>query len=281
MKKAVFGVAAAAVVAAMTSFGAERAVWTFDNPKPVIASDERGDGAMRTVWTMENRMPGTLGLEVGVGAMGSPLPSPVSVDGGDSSIWQAGLGLRLGLLDDLAVTATFPMRGWSIDGQGSEKGFGDIELGAQYRFWEDIFDYAWFIPHASMTLPTGDEDKMLGTGDVDGRVGISAGTTVEDVWHFAADVSWIIRDFEDDDNKDYGTVQGSLSVIYDLDEQASLVAEGTLLDYALDPDESVTVSGHIGLAYDFSTGLSLLMFAGATTGSGEGIYGGGHLVYSF
>ena len=42
-----------------------------------------------------------------------------------------------------------------------------------------------------------------------------------------------------------------------------------------------TVSGHAGLAYDFSSRLSLLMFLGATTGSGDGAYGGGHLVFSF
>lgn len=281
MKKAMFGLAAVALCAAMTSVGAERAVWSFDNPMPVFGSDERGDGPMRTLWTMENRMPGPLGVEVGVGGMGAPLAGADIPDDGDSTVWGAGLGLRLGLLDDLALTATVPVRGWDIDGQGSKSGLGDVEVGAQFRFWEDIFDYAWIIPHASASFPTGDEDKMLGSGDVDGRVGLSAGTTVEDVWHFAADVSWILRDFEDDDDKDYGTVQGSLSLIYDLDEQASLVAEGSILDYALDPDESVTVSGHLGLAYDFSTGLSLLMFAGATTGSGEGMYGGGHLVYSF
>ncbi len=282
MKKAMFGLAAAALCAAMTSVGAERAVWSFENPMPVFSSKERGDGPMRTLWTLENRMPGAMGVEVGVGAMGTPLPESDFGETHDATAWKAGLGLRLGLLEDWALTASIPMTGWDIDGVGKEKGFGDVQVGLQYRFWEDIFDYAWFIPHATMSLPTGDEDKGLGTGDVDGRVGLSAGTTVADVWHFAADISWILRDFgEDDDNKDYGVVQAALSLIFDLDEQASLVAEGTYLDYALDSDESCTVSGHLGLAYDFSTRLSLLVFAGATTGSGEGLYGGGHLVYSF
>ena len=281
MKKAMFGLAAVALCAAMTSVGAERAVWSFENPMPVFNSKERGDGPMRTLWTMENRMPGAMGVEVSVDAQGVPLPDYGPGDAGDSSAWEAAAGLRLGLLEDWALTARVPMAGWDIDGVGKESGLSDVSLGLQYRFWEDIFDYAWFIPHASLSLPTGDEDKGLGWGEAGGKVGLSAGTTVEDVWHFAADISWVLRDFEEDDNKDYGVVQAALSLIYDLDEQASLVAEGTYVDYAQDPEESCTVSGHLGLAYDFSTRLSLLMYAGATTGSGEGLYGGGRVAYSF
>jgi hypothetical protein len=278
MKKAMFGLAAVALCAAMTSVGAERAVWSYENPMPVFNSKERGDGPMRTIWTMENRMPGTLGVEVGVGGMAAPMSTPDNPDADDANVWEAGLGLRVGLLEDFALSATIPATGWKIDGGGSESGFGDVGLGLQYRFWKDIFDYAWFIPHAAVTFPTGDEDKGLSSGDVEGRFGLSAGTTVGDVWHFAADVSWVAKDFGEDE--DDGAVQGSLSLIFDLDEQASLLAEGSYLDYAADPDESGTVSGHIGLAYDFSTRLSLLMFVGATTGSGDGAYGGGHLVFS-
>jgi hypothetical protein len=279
MKKAMLGLAAAALCATIASASSERAVWSFENPKPVFGTKERGDGPMRTLWTMENRMPGTLGVEVGVGGMGAPMATPEHHDADDATVWKAGLGLRVGLLEDLAVSATIPAMGWKIDGGGSESGLGDVEVGAQYLAWEDIFDYAWIMPHASMTLPTGDEDKNLGSGEVEGRAGLSLGTTVADIWHFAGDVSWVAKDFGEDE--DDGAVQASLSLIFDLDEQASLLAEGSYLDYAQEKDESGTVSGHIGLAYDFSTRLSLLMFVGATKGCGEGAYGGGHLVYSF
>ncbi len=210
--------------------------------------------AMRPLYTMENAFPEQLHADVGLTILGFALSDlPDGLDGKDCDIFRYDLDARLGLA------------------------------------WEDIFDYVWIIPHAKLYLPTGDEDKGLGTGDTDAKLGVSVGTTVEDDWHFAIDASWIKTDLRDATNgtiEEHGAFLGSVFVGYDLfsdhlDGQGQIFAEGSYFAYSADPDEHGCARAHAGLSYSYDYGLTATIYAGGQSGDGEGGYGGIRLTYAF
>ncbi len=236
---------------------------------------------MRTVFTKENKFPGAMGTELSLGAGGSSYEDDRL--GEDATSYFIAPGARFGLTDRLTVLAEIPYAGYSF-GDMDENGLGDIALGTEFLFFEDIFEYAWIIPHATVTLPTGDEDKGLGAGEGQGRIGISIGTTVEDVVHFALDGSYTINGAASDDlysDERDGLVTGAISIVWDLDEQASLLGEVQARDDATEDDESVAFRGHLGLAYKINENFSLMAYGGGSSGLREDLYGMGRLVYSF
>ena len=234
--------------------------------------------AQRPLFTLENRLPDQGHLEVGASGGMNNIEENFYVPNAD--VYHIAADLRLGIIDAMALTAHIPYVSWELDpDDNSESGLGDIHVGLQFRAFEDIFEYPWIILHGEVGCPTGDEDKGLGADGVTGIVGLSIGTTVEDVWHFIADGSWVMNDNLNDDQD--GFVRASVSVLWDLDEACTLMAEGRFIDYATEEDESATFMGHLGLAYDFGNGLSAMLYGGAATGSGNDGYGAAKLVYAF
>lgn len=255
---------------------------------------------MRTTMTLENAMPEQFMPEIGVDVFGYALSDlPHGIDGFDVDVWEWDINARLGLLDSLALTLEVPFISWDADtaiplrdGKGfsdGEAGLGHVALGLQWRPWEDIFDYVWIIPHAQLFFPTGDKDKYLGTGDVDAKLGVSVGTTVEDDWHFAVDGSWVAADMVDPITfvtEDHGAFLGSVSIMYDLfsdmiDGQASIFAEGSYLTYSSDPDEHGRARAQAGISYASDCGLTTALYGGGQSGDGEGGFGGIRMVYGF
>ena len=234
---------------------------------------------MRTVFTKENKFPGALKPELSLAAGG------VSYDeqelGEDADSYSVAPGVRFGLTDRLALRAEVPYVGYSI-GEEDESGLGDVEAGLDFLFFEDIFEYAWIIPHATGIFPTGDEDKNLGTGETQGRFGISVGTTVNDVVHFAVDVSHTVNgtEGEGDDERDDLTT-GALSIMWDLDERASILGEVQLRDDPVDEQDDYALRGHGGLAYRINKRFSLMGYVGSSSGMYEDYYGMGRLVCQF
>jgi hypothetical protein len=241
----------------------------------VIAGVASAD-PMRTVFTMENKFPGALRAELSLAGGGSSYEGDVPAD--DVSKYFVAPGVRLGLTDRLAVLAEVPYAGYSR-GDLDESGLGDVALGAQFLFFEDIFEYAWIIPHATAILATGDEDKGLGKGEAQGCFGISIGTTVNDVVHFAVDASYTANGSmaEDDDS----LVAGALSIVWDLDAQASLLGEVQVRDDAVDPEDSYSLRGHLGMAYRVNKRLSIMAYGGGASGLAEDFYGMGRAVFAF
>ena len=236
------------------------------------------DHAQRPLFTLENRLPSPGHPEIGLTGGMNNIMENVFVPNAD--VYSISADLRLGVLDALALTARIPFVSWELDPDNvKEDGLGDIHVGAQFRAFEDIFEYPWIIVHGELGCPTGDEDKGLGAGDVTGIVGVSVGTTVEDIWHFIADGSWVMNDNVNDDQD--GFVRASLTVMWDLDEACTLLAEGRYMDIATEEDESATFMGHLGLSYDFGNGLSAMVYGGAATGCGNDGYGAAKLVYAF
>ena len=237
---------------------------------------------MRTVFTKENKFPGALKPELSLAGGGSSF----EVEGADADIERYFVtpGVRFGLTDRLTLLAAVPYAGYS-DEDLDESGLGDVEIGTEFLFYEDIFEYAWIIPHATAILSTGDEDKGLGAGEGQGRFGISVGTTMHDVLHWAVDVSYTLNGAaaEDpalDDDRD-NLVAGALSLIWDLDERSSILGEVQVRDDAADPDDDFAMRGHLGLAYRINKSLSIMGYLGGSDGLEEDYYGMGRLVAQF
>ncbi len=231
---------------------------------------------MRTVFTKENKFPGALGWELSLGGGGSSYDGSATV--ADNDYWSIVPGVRFGLTDQVALRGEVPYAGYS-SGDLDEQGLGDVSLGVDFLFFEDIFEYAWIVPHATAYLPTGDEDKGLGQGDPQGRFGISIGTTVNDVVHFALDGSFTTDGslVEDDE----GLIAGALSIVWDLDERASLLGEVQMRDDPVDTDEDFALRAHAGMAYKINKHFTLMGYVGGASEMAEDFYGMGRLVYAF
>ena len=242
---------------------------------------------MRTVFTKENKFPGALKPELSL--FGGASSFDADEADGDIDRYFIAPGARFGLTDRLNLLASVPYAGYS-EGDLDESGMGDVELGTEFLFFEDIFEYAWIIPHATVILSTGDEDKGLGTGEDQGRLGISVGTTTHDVLHWAVDVSYTMNGaepeddgfdaFADDDERE-DLVTGALSLIWDLDDRSSILGEVQVRDDATDPDDDYALRGHLGLAYKVNKYLSIMAYGGGSSGLEEDYYGMGRAVVSF
>jgi hypothetical protein len=237
---------------------------------------------MRTAFTKENKFPGALKPELSLAAGGSSFDPADSTE--DVEKYSVTPSLRFGLTDRLTLVAAVPYAGYS-DETLDESGLGDVEIGTEFLFYEDIFEYAWIIPHATAILSTGDEDKGLGAGEGQGRFGISVGTTTHDVLHWAVDVSYTMNGAEpedpdfDDDREDL--VTGALSLIWDLDERSSLFGEVQFRDDPVDEDDDFALRGHLGLAYRINETFSIMGYIGGSDGLEEDYYGMGRLVAQF
>ncbi len=234
---------------------------------------------VRTVFVRENKFPGAMGWEVGLEGGVSSFDAAMAND--DMDWWSIGPAVRFGATDRVALRANLPYVGYSA-GNVDEKGFGDMELGLDFLFFEDIFEYAWIVPHATAILATGDEDKGLGSGDTQGRFGISIGTTVNDILHFGADLSYTSNGTLDDmrdEREDLTT--GAVSLVVDLDQQASVLGEIQFSDDPVDNDDSYGIRYHLGLVYRINRNFSLMAYGGAASGLDEDYYGKGRLVYQF
>lgn len=233
---------------------------------------------VRTVFTKENRFPDVMGWEIWLGGGASSYDN----DNTNEDLEQFFItpGVRFGLTDRLALLAEFPYVGYS-EGDLDEKGLGDISMGMEFLFFEDIFEYAWIIPHADLILPTGNEDKGLGNGTGQGAFGLSIGTTWNDVLHYGADFTFTVNGAKDEHGEDDDLMTGALSIVWDLDAQASLIGEVQVRDDTMDPDDSYGIMGHGGLSFRVNDQFSLMVYGGAAADLAIDYYGMGRVVYSF
>jgi len=233
---------------------------------------------MRTVFTKENKFPEAQGMEVYVGGGITSYDD----DGPDGSI-DTGVyapGVRYGVTDRLALTAEIPLASYNSD-EMDEFGLGDMSLGAEFLFFEDIFEYAWIIPHADLIFATGDEDKGLGNGKTQAAFGLSIGTTVNDVIHFAIDGTFTSNGRIDEDGEYDNLGAGGLSIVWDLDARASLIGEVQVRDDTLDEEDSYGTLGHLGMSYRINDGFTLMIYGGGASDLAIDYYGMGRLVYQF
>ena len=137
----------------------------------------------------------------------------------DSDDWFATAYLTYGIQDNWSVALAPSFLDWSA-GNVSESGFSDLGLLSTYRFQEETEAAAGMAVQGRISLPTGDEDKGLGSGHVEpgvallGSMPVGAITLVGNV---GGDLILDADKFEED-----FVAYGSLEAIYDLNEQVSL-----------------------------------------------------------
>lgn len=166
---------------------------------------------IRTALTKENRLPRLYEAEVGL--------EFIYEDADTVETTTFAPYLRYTLFRDFAANISIPYHQISPDFGSSEEGFGDLTVGFEFVAYKDLFGYPWIMPHAEVSFDTGNEDKGLGTGNVDYTVGIALGTTVSRRFHFIADARYQILDDEDN----IPSIAGA--IVWDLDDSFSLMAE--------------------------------------------------------
>jgi hypothetical protein len=229
---------------------------------------------VRTIFTRENRLPEAMGGEVYLGGGASSYDGDWGEEDLDDYFFS--LGGRFGLTDRFAVGLSIPYVGYSL-GDFEEKGLGDMQASADFLLFEDIFDYAWILPHANVLIPTGDEEKALGRGDTLVKLGVSIGTTTMDVLHWVGDVSFTPEGAADEDD----LLTGSVSLVWDLDPQASLIGEVEFSDDTVDEDDNYSLRYHLGMAYRINEHFTAMAYGGSASRTSLDFYGMGRIVYQF
>lgn len=229
----------------------------------------------RTLFTYENRVPEKGQVEIGVLGVYREVPDEDAVRVMSRDEYLVGPYLRYGLSERLSVSAAFPYKYIDPKYGDAEQGPGDVVLEAVLVAFQDIFGYPFVIPHVSLFLPTGDEDKGLGEGETQTRVGVSIGTTIYDVLHFIVDGSYTIR--RDETNvKELGA-----SIVWDLDKRFSVQAEFQVSNDKFPGDDNNPVYYLGGATYRPSEALQITVYGGGAQHAETDVYGGAKVSYSF
>ena len=210
---------------------------------------------MRTVLTKEHRLPRLYQVEVGADFFYQEMEMGEQV----STIPY----LRYTLFRDLAVFGKLPYHRIDPDIGSSESGLGDASIGFEFVPYKNLFGYPWIMPHAEIIFDNGDEDKGLGTGEVEYMVGVALGTTQNRVLHYALDARYLILD--DQDN----IPSVAASLIWDLDAKFSLMAEIELSrekgrDQFGQSDSTHPLVFMVGMAYQATPSLYFMLNGGTT-----------------
>lgn len=142
--------------------------------------------------------------------------------GADGNELGANVYAHYGLADNWSVCLAPGFMRWDVDGGGSESGLADTDVMTTYRFMDEAaagFDIGVM---AGVSLPTGDEDKGLGSGSVEPTVGLLAAKTFGAVVAVANIGGRLILD-ADDGEEDF-TLGLSLEGIYSVSDQLSVNA---------------------------------------------------------
>lgn len=229
----------------------------------------------RTLFTYENRFPEKGQVEIGALGVYREVPDEDTVRVVPRDEYWVGPYLRYGLSEKLSVSAVFPYEYMDPKFGDAEQGPGDVVLEAALVAFQDIFGYPFVIPHVSLFLPTGDEDKGLGEGETQTQVGASIGTTIYDVLHFIVDGSYTIRSNEKN-VKELGA-----SVVWDLDKRFSVQAEFLVSNDKFPSDDNNPIYYLGGATYRPSEAFQITVYGGGAQHAEADVYGGAKVSYSF
>ena len=229
--------------------------------------------AERTLLTRENKMPEKGQLEA------NALFGIQKLE--HSKNYQETPQLRFGLLDNLAVNAAVPFKQMKPDtGFGrSEAGLGDVSLGFELVPYERVFRFPYILPHVDVGLPTGDDKKGLGSGDVSIAAGVTVGTTTYEVYHWALDVGFQHL-VDNDPLTDDDALVVSASFLWDVSDEFALLTEMRGTDQELPDGRPLTFEG--GMVYKpEDTSWMFGLYGGKTIHAGETWNGSLKISYSF
>ena len=212
--------------------------------------------SQRAQFTHENLLPDYHKVEVG--AQGN-FESSDAQDVDTYSVYA-----RYTVITNLAFDAAIPYKSIDSDLGDSDSGIGDVRLGFELLAYEDILGYPYCLPHVGVDLPTGDDGKGLGTGDVSPRFGVSVGTKTWDELNWIADLTYAANGGgEPDDLQDVLFL--SLSLVWDVSKKFAVLAEGRWSNEdTTDGDDAVF--GEVGMSYKFTRHFALSGYVGGGTG---------------
>jgi hypothetical protein len=137
---------------------------------------------------------------------------------------QGAATLSYGIVENVDIILSIPYL-WGKEEENDitvydEKGIGDATLEAKWRLFEkDGFSLAL---KPGISVPTGDEDKGLGTGKIGGHI-ILIGSKELGPWAFHANLGYIRNENDADEQKDVWHV--SLAAAYEVIKNLKLVAD--------------------------------------------------------
>lgn len=219
----------------------------------------------RSLLTVENRFTEVNKPEVGLiyEAISYEF-DPDADQGTDADIKATTLYTRMNLLENVAVSLKIPYYDIQQDIGDDDKGWGDIAIGAQFRVYEYVLDYPYIIPHIEYELDDSGKDNDLGYDEPSFRFGASVGTVVHDWIHCVFDASLITFEEKDD------VLQLALAVIWDIDDQFSIVTEGLYDDNtAEDVQETSSRKFQVGMVYEPTENLSFGLYGAKAWDTGE------------
>jgi len=216
-------------------------------------------GPMRTTLTRENKYPEVGQVEVG----GFFADAEQDTDLERTSYGAYG---RLGVWEFATVQAEVPFVDADF-GDESNSGIGDVVLSLDLLAYQDLFAFPFVIPHIDVSLPTGDEDEGLGTGETVTTIGLSIGTKVYDVLTYVVDVAYALNGgglAQEDDN----IVLVSGSIVWDITDRFAVLAEGRVEEKNVFDNYPYIIKG--GLVYRFTRDLQLAGYGGTYSAELEG-----------
>lgn len=212
----------------------------------------------RPMLTLENRFPEQWQVEAGVYGNYEDYDKDDKNNVVDHTAYWGSPYVRVGLLDNLAATLQVPYGSTSMKVGEDGTGLGDVVAGLQFRAYEDIFHYPFIIPHIEARLKTGDEKKGLGDGANSLTCGLSVGSVMYECVTVIVDGRY---KFIENVTENY-SVGGSL--IWDLDDQFALLAEGYIGSMKREDADEVTrpIYGQAGMVYRANEQLDIGLYGG-------------------
>lgn len=238
---------------AITSYAEPARTMITGSSKTKSVYENVNTSPMRTTLTRENKFPDTGQAEVG----GFFEHEEV----GDLDRNSFGIYARAGLSEFVTVGAKVPFVDSDLDGD-SNSGIGDVELSLDLLAYQDIFQYPFVIPHIDVTLPTGDEDEGLGSGETITTIGLSIGTKVYDALTYVIDFAYAFDGGNvnaDDDN--IFMISGSL--VWDISDRLAVLAEGRV--YEENKYDNTPYKAKGGMIYRFTRDVQLGVYGGVSS----------------
>jgi len=218
-------------------------------------------GSARTTLTRENKYPGDGHVEL-IGFFDHAELQDLEQD-------IFGLGARFGLLESVTLGASLPYVQSDLAGEQFD-GVGDLVLSADLLAFQDLFRYPFVIPHVDTSLPTGEEDDGLGTGETVINFGISVGTVVYDALTYIVDFSYAYNGstyFALGDPDNIYMISGSL--IWDISDRFAVLGEARLYE-ELDFMDGNPLEAKGGLAYRTGRDSQIAVYGGVADPGQDG-----------
>lgn len=191
----------------------------------------------RTVSNWDTRLPDQGKLQVSLWG-GYSAWNNENIDGNDIF---GDLDLTYGLEDNWSVAISPSFYRWEEDGGISEAGISDTSLMSTYRFLDEAKDNLDLAVMGSLKVPTGDEDKGLGSGSVEPKIKLLAAKTLGPIIAVANLGGYAILDARDGE-KDF-VMLAALEGVYPLSEQLSINAALTTLSARWDGEDELVDLG--------------------------------------